>query len=81
VEQANHHAIHDLVADHLRLHARDRFWNQHNFVFRRSDGLFYHAKGATPAWPGFAHDDSGLTLIPSDKLADERGEQFTPTVN
>ena len=28
------------------------------------DGLFYHAKGATPAYRGFAEDDSGLTLIP-----------------
>jgi len=33
-------------------------------VFRKPDGLFYHAKGATPAWRGFADDDSGLTLIP-----------------
>ena len=43
---------------------KDRFWNEHNFVFRKSDGLFYHAKGATPAWAGFAADSSGLTLIP-----------------
>ena len=28
--------------------SRERFWNEHNFVFRKSDGLFYHAKGATP---------------------------------
>jgi hypothetical protein len=35
-----------------------------NFVFRKADGLFYHAKGATPAWPEFADDSSGLTLIP-----------------
>jgi RNA-splicing ligase RtcB len=33
-------------------------------VFRKSDGLFYHAKGATPAWADFAADSSGLTLIP-----------------
>ena len=62
--KANHYAIHDLIADALGLERKDRFWNEHNFVFRRSDGLFYHAKGATPAWADFAADSSGLTLIP-----------------
>jgi RNA-splicing ligase RtcB len=62
--KANHFAIHDRVAEALKLRPVDRFWNEHNFVFRKSDGLYYHAKGATPAWRGFAADDSGLTLIP-----------------
>ena len=62
--KANHYAIHDLIADALGLERKDRFWNEHNFVFRKSDGLFYHAKGATPAWADFAADSSGLTLIP-----------------
>jgi RNA-splicing ligase RtcB len=62
--KANHFAIHDLVGAALGLPRKDRFWNEHNFVFRKSDGLFYHAKGATPAWPDFAPDSSGLTLIP-----------------
>jgi RNA-splicing ligase RtcB len=62
--KANHFAIHDLIADTLSLERKDRFWNEHNFVFRKSDGLFYHAKGATPAWADFAADSSGLTLIP-----------------
>jgi tRNA-splicing ligase RtcB len=62
--KANHFAIHDRIAQDLKLAVTDRFWNEHNFVFRKSDGLFYHAKGATPAWRGFADDDSGLTLIP-----------------
>jgi tRNA-splicing ligase RtcB (3'-phosphate/5'-hydroxy nucleic acid ligase) len=62
--KANHFAIHDLVAEALGLKRQDRFWNEHNFVFRKSDGLFYHAKGATPAWTDFAPDSSGLTLIP-----------------
>jgi tRNA-splicing ligase RtcB (3'-phosphate/5'-hydroxy nucleic acid ligase) len=62
--KANHFAIHDSVADALGLRIADRFWNEHNFVFRKSDGLYYHAKGATPAWRGFAADDSGLALIP-----------------
>jgi RNA-splicing ligase RtcB len=60
----NHFAIHDAVAGHLGAKVKDRFWNEHNFVFRRSDGLYYHAKGATPAWMDFAPDSSGLTLIP-----------------
>jgi RNA-splicing ligase RtcB len=62
--KANHYAIHDLMAQALGVVRKDRFWNEHNFVFRKSDGLYYHAKGATPAWPGFAEDSSGLTLIP-----------------
>ncbi|MFZ1105469.1 MAG: RtcB family protein [Hyphomicrobiaceae bacterium] len=62
--KANHFAIHDRIVEALGLKRDDRFWNEHNFVFRKSDGLFYHAKGATPAWAGFAADSSGLTLIP-----------------
>jgi len=62
--KGNHFAIHDIVAVALGLRVEDRFWNEHNFVFRRSDGLYYHAKGATPAYPGFADDSNGLTLIP-----------------
>jgi tRNA-splicing ligase RtcB len=61
--KGNHFAIHDTVVRHLGLKVKDRFWNEHNFVFLR-DGLYFHAKGATPAWRGFARDDSGLTLIP-----------------
>lgn len=60
----NHFAIHDAVTKSLGLKVSDRFWNEHNFVFRKTDGLFYHAKGATPAWEWFAADSSGLTLIP-----------------
>jgi tRNA-splicing ligase RtcB (3'-phosphate/5'-hydroxy nucleic acid ligase) len=62
--KASHYAIHDSVAAALGLPRRHRFWNEHNFVFRRSDGLFYHAKGATPAYADYADDASGLTLIP-----------------
>lgn len=62
--KASHFAIHDRIADALGLSAADRFWNEHNFVFRKSDGLFYHAKGATPAWGDYAADASGLTLVP-----------------
>lgn len=57
--KASHFAIHDLVAERLGVSVRDRWWNEHNYVFRRSDGLFYHAKGATPGW-----SDYDLTLVP-----------------
>lgn len=55
-----HNAIHRIVGNQIA----DRFWNEHNFVFRRDDGLYYHAKGATPSYAGFAPDSDGRTLIP-----------------
>lgn len=61
--KVNHNALHQAVVERLRIEAGDRFWNEHNFVFRRGD-LFLHGKGATPAWAGYAEDDTGLTLIP-----------------
>ncbi|MFY9293331.1 MAG: RtcB family protein [Methylorubrum rhodinum] len=60
----SHYAIHDLALERLAAGIADRFWNEHNFVFQRSDGLFYHGKGATPSWAGFSPDDDGRTLIP-----------------
>lgn len=60
----NHLVIHDMAAERLSARVADRFWNEHNFVFRRSDGLFYHGKGATPAFDGWAEDATDLTLIP-----------------
>lgn len=61
--KANHNALHQAVVERLRADPGDRFWNEHNFVFKRGD-LFLHGKGATPAWSGYAEDASGLTLIP-----------------
>ena len=60
---------------------RDRFWNEHNFVFRKSDGLFYHAKGATPAFADYAADTNGLTLIPLNmaRADPDRARAATPT--
>lgn len=87
--KASHFAIHDRVAAALGGKVADRFWNEHNFVFRKSDGLFYHAKGATPAWLNFASDSSGLTLIPLNMaepiliargLDADNGLGFPPTV-
>lgn len=60
----NHFTIHDWLQQAMGSKVVGRFWNEHNFVFRRSDGLFYHGKGATPSYAGFAADDSGRTLIP-----------------
>lgn len=47
--EASHFAIHDLIVAKMAGEVRDRFFNPHNFVFLK-DGLFYHAKGATPGW-------------------------------
>ena len=61
--KANHNALHQAVVEHLRADPGERYWNEHNFVFRRGN-LFYHGKGATPAWGDYAEDATGLTLIP-----------------
>lgn len=62
--KANHNAIHQATVEAARAgDVGDRFWNEHNFVFKRGD-LYYHGKGATPAWDGYASDATGLTLIP-----------------
>jgi RNA-splicing ligase RtcB len=60
----NHYVLHDMTAEKLSAKVSDRFWNEHNFVFRKSDGLFYHGKGATPAFDGWAEDATDLTIIP-----------------
>lgn len=59
----NHYEIHDAIAQRIGNKVVDRFWNEHNFVFKKDD-LFYHAKGATPSYSGFSEDDDGRTLIP-----------------
>lgn len=62
--KANHNAIHQATVEAARVgDVGARFWNEHNFVFKRDD-LFYHGKGATPAWSDYAADATGLTLIP-----------------
>ena len=61
--KANHSAIQQATLEVAKAQMKERFWNEHNFVFKRDD-VFYHAKGATPAYEGFASDDTGLTLIP-----------------
>lgn len=60
----NHTIIHDATTEKLKIKVLDRFWNEHNFVFKEND-LFYHAKGATPLDDKFVPDSkNGLRLIP-----------------
>lgn len=61
--KANHEVIHDAAAEKLGIAVENRFWNEHNFVFRKGD-LFYHAKGATPLDEAFMPDITGPRLIP-----------------
>ena len=61
--KANHNAIHQAVTLATGAKMKERFWNEHNFVFRRGD-LFYHAKGATPVDSDFLPDTSGVQIVP-----------------
>ncbi|NJC24891.1 RtcB family protein [Neolewinella antarctica] len=64
----NHEVLHDATQKGLSTVAAtgagERWWNEHNFVFKDGD-LFYHAKGATPLDGKFVPDSTnGLRLIP-----------------
>lgn len=59
----NHTCIHDATVGKLGIEVLNRFWNEHNFVFRDGD-LFYHAKGATPLDRKFMPDITGPRIIP-----------------
>ena len=59
----NHEVLHDAALEKLGIEKENRFWNEHNFVFKDGD-LFYHAKGATPLDPKFMPDITGPRLIP-----------------
>lgn len=61
--KTNHEVIHDATLKDLQVEALDRYWNEHNFVFKDKD-LFYHAKGATPLDAKFMPDITGPRLIP-----------------
>lgn len=61
----NHTSLHDAALKELGIEYKDRFWNEHNFVFKDENDLFYHAKGATPLDDKFVPDSKdGLRLIP-----------------
>lgn len=59
----NHEVLHDATLEKLGISKENRFWNEHNFVFKDGD-LFYHAKGATPLDDKFLPDITGPRLIP-----------------
>lgn len=60
----NHESIHNKICDKLKIQYHNRFWNEHNFVFKDGN-KFYHAKGATPLDNKFVPDSqNGLRLIP-----------------
>ncbi|WP_439129522.1 RtcB family protein [Polaribacter sp.] len=59
----NHEVLHDATLHKLNMQSENRFWNEHNFVFKDGD-LFYHAKGATPLDAKFMPDITGPRLIP-----------------
>lgn len=59
----NHICIHNATAEKAKAEVQNRFWNEHNFVFKKGD-LFYHAKGATPLDASFMPDVTGPRLIP-----------------
>ncbi|WP_055447356.1 RtcB family protein [Lacinutrix mariniflava] len=61
--KVNHEVIHNSVAETLDIAIENRYWNEHNFVFKDGD-LFYHAKGATPLDAKFMPDITGPRLIP-----------------
>lgn len=52
----NHFVVHSEVLHELNNPSiTDRFWNEHNFVFKDGD-IFHHAKGATPTFNKWAED-------------------------
>lgn len=63
----NHETIHNAVLRNLGIdygRITDRFWNEHNFVFKQGN-LFYHAKGSTPVYNhSWDADYYGRKIIP-----------------
>lgn len=60
--KTNHAVIHNEICEKLDISFVNRFWNEHNFVFKDGD-LFYHAKGATPVNKNYLQDE-GPQIIP-----------------
>lgn len=61
--KTNHEVIHQEIAEKMGAKIENRFWNEHNFVFKDGEN-FYHAKGATPLDSKFMPDITGPRLIP-----------------
>lgn len=69
--KANHNCIHQAVCDELGVTYKDRFWNEHNFVFKTiidNENYFYHAKGATPVDKFLLPDTDGRMIIPMNMV-------------
>jgi RNA-splicing ligase RtcB len=67
----NHRVLHDAALESLGCGIHDRFWNEHNFVFREEDAdyaekgaVFWHAKGATPIHNPLLPDTAGTQIVP-----------------
>jgi len=61
--KANHNALHQRATVLAGATAKERFWNEHNFVFRKDD-VFWHAKGATPIDTDMLPDTNGIQIVP-----------------
>ncbi|KMW57587.1 Protein RtcB [Candidatus Rhodobacter oscarellae] len=61
--KGNHNCLHQAAAQVAGKDVRERFWNEHNFVFRKGD-MFYHAKGATPVDTEMLPDTNGTQIVP-----------------
>lgn len=59
----NHTVIHDEITKITGFTVENRFWNEHNFVFKEGD-VFYHAKGATPLKDAFMPEVKAPKIIP-----------------
>jgi len=63
----NHNCLHELTVQATQASVKDRFWNEHNFVFREElddESIFWHAKGATPIHNAFLPDTNGVQIVP-----------------
>ena len=64
----NHACLHDLTLESVDGSIHNRFWNEHNFVFREQlengSNIFWHAKGATPIHNEFMPDTNGVQIVP-----------------
>jgi len=61
--KGNHNCLHQAASVLAGAAVKERFWNEHNFVFRKGD-LFYHAKGATPVDDDLMPDSNGTQIVP-----------------
>jgi len=64
----NHTCLHELTLNAVDGAVHNRFWNEHNFVFREQmnngGNVFWHAKGATPIHNEFMPDTNGVQIVP-----------------